>query len=106
MKKRDIGNLFLHLGFGLAFALAVGWNYWTLIGVVLVFAFLREQAQHRYILDAYDKDPLGQILYGVNKRTFFDFGWLGWKQVSEIAQWTGGSAIGVALWEFLLSRWW
>lgn len=102
MKTREIGNAFLHLAVGLLLALAASWNHWMLVPVTFIYAFLREQAQHRYILTLHEPPPEYTLgLWNVQKRTFFDFGWLGKKQAFEIAQWTLGAAIGCGLWELI-----
>ena len=92
MKSREIGNLALHIVGGAAMAAAVCWRPWLIVVVVLVFAWLREQAQHRWV---FDNDAIGEPYSAPRKRTFFDFGWLGWKQVAEIFQWTAGAAVSV-----------
>jgi hypothetical protein len=104
MKKREIGNLFLHIGVGAALTAAVLWKPPLIIVVVFVFAWLREQAQHRYELTEATERPRspGDLqLYVVDKRTAFDFGWLGKRQLWEITQWTIGAAIAVAVWTLI-----
>jgi hypothetical protein len=100
MKKREAGNMVLHVVIGGALAALACWNIWGIVFDTLVYAFLREQAQHRYILDLVNFDHTDDgkkdyLVYRVTKRTFFDFGWLGWQQVFEIAQWTAGAAAAV-----------
>jgi hypothetical protein len=99
MKSREIGNAVLHLVVGFGLVLAACWSYWTLIGSTAIWAFLREQAQHRYKLER--SDAANANLYWVEKRTFFDFSWLGWKQVFEIGQWTIGATVACVLWYFI-----
>jgi hypothetical protein len=72
---------------------------------VFVYASLREQAQHRWIhtpCDYHhtDKAKHHYLVYHIEKRTFFDFGWLGKKQALEIAQWVGGSAVVSIPWYY------
>lgn len=99
MKKRDALNIPLHLALGLAVAFAVCWSYWMAIPTTLVWAFLREQAQHRWIIE--EHPAIGAPSTALGKRTFFDFSWLGWQQVFEIAQITTGSAVACGVWYFL-----
>ncbi len=96
------------LGMGLA-ALPL-WNHHCLIGTAFIWAALREQAQHRYILTrataASREDHPGDLtLYAVDKRTFWDFGWLKWRQVWEIAQTTGGAVVVVLAYDFIVWEW-
>jgi hypothetical protein len=58
----------------------------------LIWAALREQAQHRYILTKAPDDRCKKY-WTAEKRTFFDFGWLGKKQWQEIAETTLGAAL-------------
>jgi len=97
MKKREIGNAALHVGIGAALAALVCWNHWFMVLATFIYAFLREQAQHRWIIGPANLP--GYKYYVAEKRTFFDFGWLGRKQVSEIAQWVIGSALACGVWE-------
>ena len=99
MKKREIGNLALHVTVGGAFAAAVAWAYWCIIPVTFIWAFLREQAQHRYILtDTLSGTPRR---YLVKKRTFWDFGWLNRHRFGEVCAWTVGSALGLFVFKLL-----
>jgi hypothetical protein len=99
MKKRERWNLLLHIAIGGVLAALAMWHPFWIIFDTFIYAFLREQAQHRFIHG--DKLLLdGVPVHTVQKRTFFDFGWLGWKQVFEIGQWTFGSAVVVLPWHF------
>ena len=103
MKGRDVRNAALHLTIGGALAALAAWNIWMIVPVTFIWASLREQAQHRYEIKAFTFDtPEEGRYYRVTKRTFFDFGWLGWQQVGEIIQWTVGAAIGCGILEFRL----
>jgi hypothetical protein len=84
-------NTFLHITVGAALTALVCWNHWFMVSVTFIYAFLREQAQHRYILDKVDL-PNTPILYRVQRRTFFDFGWMTWHRLWEVFQWTLGAA--------------
>ena len=83
------------LGAGLAVLPLI--SPWFLVLTAFVWATLREQAQHRMILTR--AEDLMPVVYRVRKRTFFDFGWLGWKQVREILETTGGAALLVGAFE-------
>jgi hypothetical protein len=96
MKKREWGNLGLHLGIGGALTALVMWHILFINFAVFVYASLREQAQHRY--RSRENPQPGETV--MVKRTFFDFGWLGWKQAFEIGQWTVGSAVVSIPWYY------
>ena len=82
---------FLEHFFGaVALTAAVLWNYWLLIPVTFVWAWLREQAQHRYIFD--DSNRIA------GKATFF--GWMTWHSMWEAAQWALGAAAVCVAWFF------
>lgn len=104
MKKREIGNLFLHIGVGGALTALALWKPWLILLMVFVFAFLREQAQHRYILKQANNLAVSvgglreKPKYYVEKRTFFDFGWLGVHQMFEILEWVIGAQVALVLW--------
>ena len=109
MKARELGNMALHLTVGLTLTLAACWNFWLLVPVTFVYAFLREQAQHRYILgEPYTFHPpvegsTQDRYYRIEKRTFFDFSWMTFHRMWEVMQWTLGSAIGCGIWQLFLS---
>jgi hypothetical protein len=88
-------NTFWHITVAAALVALVYISHWFLVFDTLIWAALREQAQHRYILETL---PAGHG-YTVEKRTFFDFGWLGKKQVWEVIQWTLGAAVVCLAWE-------
>jgi hypothetical protein len=100
MKKREAWNLVYHTVAGAALAALVAWSIWFMVLATFIYAFLREQAQHRYILTP---EPGLKPLVRAEKRTFFDFGWLGWRQAFEIAQWTVGAALACLAF-FIVSR--
>ena len=83
-------DLILHITVGALFALAVCWSYWLLIPVTFVWAWLREQAQHRYILN--DENRV------IGKASFF--GWMTLHSLWEAAQWTLGAAAVCVAWFF------
>ena len=91
MKKREIGNLFLHLGVAGALAGLVCWNYWFVVLATFVYAWLREQAQHRWIITG-PMPHLSYPAYQLENSTFF--GWMTWKRMGEVFAWTGGSILG------------
>jgi hypothetical protein len=100
VKKREAVNLTLHITVGAALAAGVCWNHWFMVLATFVYAFLREQAQHRIEIGEFIYDAAPENRYHrIKKRTFFDFGWLGWKQVWEIGQWTLGAAVACLVWE-------
>lgn len=99
MKKREIGNLALHVVVGGAITALVMYQPLFIILATFIYASLREQAQHRYILTQAPDSRCAKY-FTAEKRTFFDFGWLGKKQVFEIAQWTVGSAVVSIPWYF------
>jgi hypothetical protein len=106
MKKRERWNLVLHLVVGGALAALVMVHPLWIIFDTFIYAFLREQAQHRWI-HTREEIPINEYpnqtgkLFRIEKRTFFDFRWMGWKQVFEIAQWTFGSAVISIPWFYL-----
>jgi hypothetical protein len=99
MKKREWGNLGLHIGIGGVLTALVMWHILFINFAVFIYASLREQAQHRYEIETFT-DRGGTKRTRVDKRTFFDFGWLGWHQVWEIAQWVIGSAVVSIPWYY------
>jgi hypothetical protein len=95
MKKREALNMVLHIVVGGALAALVIWSYWFLILSTFVYAFLREQAQHRWIIENPDAPiaPIEQVIrWEVRKRTFWDFGWVTSWRMFEVLQWTAGAA--------------
>lgn len=97
MKARDLANIPLHVGLGLGLAAAVLWWHPAVIPVTFIYFFLREQAQHRYIITG-PMPHLSYPAYSVEKRGFFDFGWVTWHSTFEALQGTAGAAVGYALW--------
>jgi len=98
MKKREVGSLVAHITVGGALAALVCWNHWFIVLDTFIYAFLREQAQHRYILSSL---PAGHG-YTVEKRTFFDFGWVTLHRIWEVMQWVLGAAaacLAFELWQ-------
>jgi disulfide bond formation protein DsbB len=100
MRSREIGNIAYHFFGAIALVGAVYISHWFLVLNTFIWASLREQAQHRYILeDLGHFDGYESRLYAVHKRTFFNFGWLGKKQAWEITQWTLGAIVACLIWE-------
>jgi hypothetical protein len=101
MKKREIGNTILHIVLASSLTALVMWHVLFINLAVFVYAALREQAQHRWILEHRVAKPMfNWDLYSIEKRTFFDFGWLGKQQAWEIAQALIGSAVVSIPWYF------
>lgn len=104
MKKREIGNLFLHIGVGGALAATVLWHPAFIIVVTFVYAWERERAQHRYVFThaeaQYARSGAGK-LYLIKKRSFTDFGWVTGHRIWEVFQWVIGAAVACAIWEIL-----
>lgn len=106
---REIGNGILHFVVGGLFALAVCYHAAFMIPATFVYAFLREQAQHRLklsqetaVLDSQDPGWLQfHDVYRVEKRSFFDFSWLTWHSMFEVLQWTAGAIAAFVLSIFL-----
>jgi hypothetical protein len=99
MKKREIGNLALHIVVGAALAALVCWHPAFIILATFIYAWLREQAQHRWIIRL---SPHYPKLYEVEKQTFF--GWMTFRRILEVLQWVIGAAVAVGIMEFV--RWW
>lgn len=100
MKKREAYNLVLHVCVGYSLALLVCWNSWFIVLATFIYAFLREQAQHRVgLFLANNCEKAGHFV--IYKRTFFDFGWVTWHRVFEVIQWTIGAALACLLWYFI-----
>lgn len=93
MKKREAWNLIYHVLGGGALTALVCWNLWFMVLATFIYAFLREQAQHRWMIGDSFTFQDGSKMFEIEKRTFSDFGWLGWQQVFEILQWTFGSTV-------------
>ena len=74
MKKRETISLALHVTVAAALAALVCWNHWFMVLATFIYAALREQAQHRYILTDWLTPLEGMHPYTVKKRTSFDFG--------------------------------
>jgi hypothetical protein len=97
------GNSALHFFvLGMVLAVLPLVHHWFLALDAFIWAALREQAQHRYILD-YPIVSGDKILYEAKKRTFFDFGWLGKKQWQEIMETTLGAVLLLGAYEIYLA---
>lgn len=88
MSKKNWAQAGEHFGLGLAFTIAILLWFPLVILVTFIWAWLREQAQHRYIVN--DENRI------IGEHTFF--GWTTWHSMKEVFQWTAGSAVGVAIW--------
>jgi hypothetical protein len=98
-------NTFLHILGGFLIALAILWNGWLAVPALLVVGFLREQAQHRWIIernaDGWDEAYLKlHGLHHVKKQTFF--GWITGHRLWEVAQWGIGGALAAVVGFFWL----
>ncbi len=111
MKAREIGNMALHMGVGGLLAAAVAWNYWTMIPVTFLYAFLREQAQHRFIIERYfadftqneiERTDVGNV-FTVEKETFF--GWITGHRIWEVFQWVIGAEVACGIYAFVQWEW-
>ena len=79
---REIINGVLHVLLGLVLAGLIMWNYWMGGPVLLIFGWLREQAQHR-------------------EQGFF--GWMTAHRLFEAVQWGIGGAIGSVIYYLVLT---
>ena len=101
MKKREIGNLFLHIGVGCALAALVLYHRWFLLLVTFIYAWLREQGQHRYKLTLSTRVGHEEArLYRVQKSTFL--GWMQWDRMFEVFQWVIGAALALLGYEIII----
>jgi hypothetical protein len=104
VKKREIGNLALHIGVGAALAVGVMWHPAFIILATFIYAWLREQAQHRWIHRDYeqvDDVEFGTFwTYRIESQTFF--GWMTGHRIWEVFQWVIGAAVAVGIMEILL----
>jgi hypothetical protein len=98
VKKREIGNLALHIGVGAALAALVCWHPAFIILATFIYAWLREQAQHRWV--HIEADGVRETLYLIEKQTFF--GWMTWHRIWEVFQWTIGATVAVGIMEIVL----
>jgi hypothetical protein len=94
MKKREVFSLALHIGVGAALAALVCWHPAFIIPVTFIYAWLREQAQHRYVIGEPIKG-ISNLLYTVEKQTFF--GWITGHRIWEVFQWVIGAAVVVGI---------
>lgn len=100
MSTRETVNFILHVIVGAALAALVCWNSWFIVLATFIYAFLREQAQHRWIIaeSSFTPSLLSFKLYSVTKRTFFDFSWVTVRRMFEVLQWVVGAAAARSLW--------
>jgi hypothetical protein len=96
VKKREAVNLALHIGVGAALAALVCWHPAFIILVTFIYAWLREQAQHRWEFTLYED----QGLYSIGKASFF--GWITGHRIWEVFQWVIGAAVAVGIMEIVL----
>jgi hypothetical protein len=97
MSKRDWKNLGYHIGVALVLAALVLWNHWFMVLATFIYAWLREQGQHRYDLRRANADSEFLPYYHVEKSTFF--GWMTWHRMFEVLQWTFGAALASLGWQ-------
>jgi hypothetical protein len=95
VKKREAVNLTLHITVGAALAALVCWHPAFIILATFIYAWLREQAQHRYILTR--SKGWAQGVHAVENQTFF--GWMTWHRIWEVFQWVIGAAVAVGIME-------
>jgi hypothetical protein len=91
VKKREAINTTLHIVVGAALAALVCFNFWFAVLATFIYAFLREQAQHRWILKKhmqFSMEPDFPV-YTRQKQTFF--GWITGHRIWEVFQWTLGA---------------
>lgn len=103
MKKRDLGNLFLHIGGGALIAAAIMWIHWLSFPALLIVGFVIEKGQHRWILTVVgtDSNPPHGKLYLAEKRKPLDFGWVTKRSIIEAGCWGGGALIASVVWCFI-----
>lgn len=77
VKRREIGNLILHIAGGALMAVAVMYQDYLIVAVIAVWGLLREQAQHR-------------------DEGFF--GWINGHRLFEASQWVIGASLGTIGW--------
>jgi hypothetical protein len=105
MTLRDWGNLALHFTVAAALAALILFNHWFIVLATFIYTWLREQAQHRWVLtlvEAHYTEDRADRLYRVRKSTFF--GWMSWWRMFEVAQWTVGSAMACLAYELWSRR--
>ena len=104
MKKRETINLLLHITVGGVLTGLVLWQSYFVLLMVFIFAWLREQAQHRKILieeGTVTGFELGTVrTYRVEKETFF--GWMTGHRIFEVFQWVIGCFVALVLYELLI----
>ena len=102
-------DLILHVFVGAALAAAVLWHRPEPFGyplyivlVTFVYAWLREQAQHRLRLEKhhYLSQEAGHPVYMVEKRGFFEFDWVTGHRIWEVFQWVIGSVLAASVYFF------
>jgi hypothetical protein len=92
-------DIALHIIGGFLVSAAIMWIHWLAIPALLIMGFLREQAQHRWILTVSEPHDDGIRLYMVEKQTFF--GWITGHRLWEVAQWGIGATIAAVAWQFI-----
>jgi hypothetical protein len=97
MKKREWGNLGLHIGVGGALTALVMWHVLFINLAVFIYAWLREQAQHLYDYET-EWFPGGSCK--LHRVPVGFFGWMTWHRMFEVFQWVIGSAVVSIPWYF------
>ena len=101
MTKRDWIYFALHMVVAAALAVLILFNHWFIVLATFIYAWLREQAQHRWILvENIRLTDDGGRLYRREKSTFF--GWMSWWRMFEVAQWTVGAFVACLVYELWL----
>ena len=98
MKSRELGNMALHIGVGGAITALVMVHPLFIIFATFIYAWLREQAQHRY-----DYGFSGITVGGeptLKKTNVGFFGWMTGHRIFEVFQWVIGAAVVSIPWYF------
>lgn len=97
-------DLILHGVVALFLAALVLFNHWLLVFDALVYWTLREQAQHRYIIEDphVDRTPEGEKVWTLDKRTFWDWSWFRGHHFKEIIVPVAVVAVACGVYELLI----
>lgn len=99
MKKREAWNFVLHFFLALVLVALVLFHPWFLLLDVIVWMTLREQAQHRWIIELLRPGCIDEEAYSAKKRTFFDWTWFKWHHAGEIGQAALGALVALGGYE-------
>jgi hypothetical protein len=100
MKSRETWNLVAHFTVAYVLAALVCWNFWFVVLATFIYAWLREQGQHRWVILTVDDLVCERKYNTVYKQTFF--GWMTWHRIWEVFQWTFGAATACGIWQCLV----